>query len=239
MLLSTAFKYIASDWDHLVGTAFPANQPSENYLLYFRAMKTLLTTSLLLLLSACVATRPSNPSNVCDMFEERRSWYRAAERTQERWGVPVPVTMAFIYQESGFQSRVRPPRRKLLGFIPWKRPSTARGYAQALTSTWDEYRAQTGNRFARRSNFADAVDFVGWYNHSSPRRSNIALTDARNLYLAYHEGHGGYNRGTYRSKAWLLGAADNVASNARRYEQQYGVCRSELSKGWLRRTLGW
>ena len=202
-------------------------------------MRTLLTTSLFILLSACVSSRPSNPSNVCDMFEERRSWYRAAERTEDRWGVPVPITMAFIYQESSFQSRARPPRRKLLGFIPWTRPSTARGYAQALSSTWNQYQAETGNRFARRSNFSDAVDFIGWYNHYSPQRSNIPLSDARNLYLAYHEGHTGFNRGTYRDKQWLLTAADHVQRNALRYDQQYAVCRSELSKGWLRRLLGW
>lgn len=202
-------------------------------------MRTLLTTSLFILLSACASSRPSNPSNVCDMFEERRSWYRAAERTQDRWGVPVPVTMAFIYQESSFQSRARPPRRKLLGFIPWTRPSTARGYAQALTSTWNQYQGETGNRFARRGNFSDAVDFIGWYNHYSPPRSNIPLTDARNLYLAYHEGHTGFNRGTYRDKQWLLTVADNVQRNALRYDQQYAVCRSELSKSWLRRMLGW
>lgn len=188
-------------------------------------------------LVGCVASQPTNPNNVCDMFEERRSWYRAAERSEQRWGVPVPVTMAFIYQESSFHARARPERRRLLGFIPWRRPSTARGYAQALDSTWNEYKEVTGRRLARRSNFADAVDFIGWYNSNSFTRNNIAPHDARNLYLAYHEGNTGFARGTYRDKPWLLEVSDRVQNNADRYAQQYAQCQSELGRGWLRRVL--
>ncbi len=201
-------------------------------------MRLLLTSTLLLVLTACVSTRPANPGNVCDMFEERRSWYRAAEQTEQRWGVPVPVTMAFINQESGFRARARPERTRLLGFIPWTRPSTARGYAQALNTTWDEYRQETGNRLARRSNFGDAVDFVGWYNQHSYRRNQIDRNDARNLYLAYHEGHAGFNRGSYRDKAWLMPVADRVQQYANRYQQQYASCREELDRSWFRRVIG-
>lgn len=191
----------------------------------------------LLLLSGCATARPGNPSNICDMFEERRSWYRAAVRAEKRWNVPPPVTMAFVYQESSFQARARPERTRLLGIIPWKRPSSARGYAQALDGTWDEYRRATGNRGARRSNFVHAMDFIGWYNHNSHRRNNIARNDARNLYLAYHEGQGGFARGTYRNKPVLLNTADRVQQNANRYQQQYAQCSKELSRGWLRRLL--
>ncbi len=201
-------------------------------------MKIILLPLLTLLLGACVSARPANPNNVCDMFEERRAWYRAAERTEDRWDVPVPVTMAFIYQESGFRARARPERTRLLGFIPWTRPSTARGYAQALNTTWDEYRSETGNFLARRSKFADAVDFVGWYNQHSFRRNNIDRHDARNLYLAYHEGHTGFNRGTYRDKAWLMPVAERVQQNTDRYAQQYEACEEELGRNWFRRMLG-
>ncbi|ALO46427.1 hypothetical protein [Pseudohongiella spirulinae] len=194
-----------------------------------------LTTALLL--SACVATRPANPGNVCHMFEERRAWYKAAERTEQRWGVPVPVTMAFIYQESSFHARARPDRTRLLGFIPWTRPSTARGYAQALESTWADYQRETGQGWARRTNFSDAVDFIGWYNHHSVRRSGIELSDARNLYLAYHEGHTGFNRRTYADKPWLLDVANSVQSNADRYTAQYASCREELGKSWFWRLF--
>lgn len=199
--------------------------------------RSLLVLSVLPLLGACVSSQPSNPTNICHMFEDRHSWYRAAERTEERWGTPVPVTMAFVYQESSFQARARPERRRLLGFIPWRRPSSARGYAQALDMTWDEYREQTGSRFARRSNFSDAVDFIGWYNRHSFNRNNIAPHDARNLYLAYHEGHGGFSRGSYRGKEWLLNVANRVQNNADRYELQYRSCRDDLDRNWFMRTF--
>jgi hypothetical protein len=189
------------------------------------------------LMVGCVSTRPANTANVCDMFEERRSWFKAAERAERRWDVPVHVTMAFIYQESAFQARARPQRTRLLGFIPWTRPSTARGYAQALDSTWADYQRETGNRLARRSNFNHAVDFIGWYNHHSVRRSSIPLHDTYNLYLAYHEGHGGFNRGTYRDKQWLLDTATTVQRNADRYAAQYSQCRSKLNQSWLQRIF--
>src|SRR5690606_7592879 len=95
----------------------------------------LLQLGLLLQLVACSSAPPQNTSNLCSMFEERRSWYKAAMRAEERWHVPISVTMAFIQQESGFAGRARPPRRILLGFIPWSRPSNAFGYAQALEGT--------------------------------------------------------------------------------------------------------
>ena len=190
---------------------------------------------LALLLSGCLTTRPDNPRNVCAMFEENRSWFRAAERTEERWGIPVPVTMSFIFQESSFHARARPPRERLLGFIPWFRPSSARGYAQAIDGTWNAYKEDTGNRLAMRTHFGDAVDFIGWYNRNSVQRNGIAPRNARNLYLAYHEGNGGYARRTYADKPWLLETADRVQANADRYAAQYAQCHERLSRPWWRR----
>ena len=189
------------------------------------------------LLAGCVSSQPRNIANVCDMFEDRRSWYKAAERTEKRWGVPVPVTMAFINQESAFRARARPPRSRILWVIPGPRPSNAFGYAQALDSTWDEYKRVTGNGWASRSDFADAVDFVGWYNANSYRRNNIQRYDARNLYLAYHEGNTGFRRGTYADKPWLLGVADNVQRTADRYGVQYMQCEEDLGRSWLWRLF--
>ena len=87
------------------------------------------------LLFSCAASQPQNISNVCQMFEDRRAWYKAAERTEQRWGVPVSVSMAFIHQESAYQARIRPARSTVLWVIPWTRPSSAYGYAQALDAT--------------------------------------------------------------------------------------------------------
>ncbi len=199
--------------------------------------RVLLVGALALWLGGCLGTRPENPDNVCSMFEERRSWYRAAESAEQDWGIPVPVTMAFIYQESAFNARARPERRRLLGFIPWFRPSSARGYAQAIDATWEAYRDDTGNRLAVRSHFGDAVDFIGWYNRNSVQRNGISSRDARNLYLAYHEGNGGFARGTYRDKPWLLNVADRVQANADRYAGQYAQCREDLARPWWQRIF--
>ena len=193
--------------------------------------------ALLVTLTSCLISQPRNVMNVCDMFEDRRSWYEAAAGAEQRWNVPISVSMAFIYQESAFESRARPARTRLLWVVPWVRPSDAFGYPQALDSTWDDYREATGNFIARRADFGDAVDFIGWYNANSYRRNNIELNDARNLYLAYHEGNTGFERRTYDGKQWLLDAADRVQRNADRYESQLTQCRDALEMTWFGRLL--
>lgn len=145
-------------------------------------------------------------------------------QTEARWGVPVTVQMATMYRESKFVGDARTPRKYRLGFIPAGRMSSAYGYAQAIDGTWDWYRDDTGNRRARRDNFADASDFIGWYMDISNRRNGIAMRDAYRQYLAYHEGHGGYARGTYNKKRFLLRAAEEVRQMEARYRAQLAAC---------------
>jgi len=201
------------------------------------AARRLLLTFLLLQLAACAATPPRNTANVCNMFEDRRNWYRAAQDAEQQWQIPIAVTMAFIQQESGFRARARPPRTRILWLIPGPRPSDAMGYAQALESTWEDYKRATGRRWASRSDFADAVDFVGWYNNNSNRINGIARNDAYNLYLAYHEGNGGFSRRTYADKQWLLDTAGRVQASANLYEDQFRQCENELGRNWFQRLF--
>ncbi|MBL4821106.1 MAG: hypothetical protein JKY98_08995 [Gammaproteobacteria bacterium] len=202
-----------------------------------RTATTLLTSLYCLLLASCVASPPESIANVCDIFEDRRPWYKAVKNTEQRWGVPVPVTMAFIYQESGFRARAKPKRKKVLWIFPGSRPSSAFGYAQAVDTTWEDYKRATGNWSASRSDFKDAADFIGWYNAMSNKANNIAPTDAANLYFAYHEGNAGYSRGSYREKPWLLDAANAVQANADRFNSQYAGCKVDLNKSWLFRLF--
>jgi len=184
-------------------------------------------------LSACASGPPDQVHNACLILEDNRNWWRDLQRTERRWGVSPGTQLAFLKKESSFNRHARPARQRLLGFIPGRRPSSAYGYAQALDGTWDWYREDTGRRGADRDDFGDAVDFIGWYANKSQRLSGISLDDPYALYLAYHEGHGGYNRGTYRSKAWLQRAARTVRTDTQRYDAQLARCEGQLSRGWI------
>jgi hypothetical protein len=168
---------------------------------------------------------PRNLDNACSIKQQRKSWYKDMVRAERRWGVPVPVMMATIYQESKFEGKARTPYKWKVKVIPMGRQSSAYGYAQALDGTWDWYRKETGKRGAKRDNFADAVDFMGWYMNESYKRNGIAKNDAYNQYLAYHDGHTGFKRGTYRSKAWLVRIAGTVQDRAIVYSSQLSRCR--------------
>jgi hypothetical protein len=185
-----------------------------------------------LLLASCAATVPKNQSNLCSIFYEKESWYADALASQKKWGTPIAVQMAIIYQESAYQSNVRPPRDWLLGLIPLPRSSSAYGYGQAQDSTWDWYMKSTGNSGADRDDFEDVTDFIGWYTNVTQKKLKISKWDAENQYLAYHEGHGGYSRGSFRGKPWLRKVAKKVAKNAGRYGAQLKTCESSLTPGW-------
>ena len=183
--------------------------------------------ALILALGGCAST-PTHIDDVCAVFDQKggwfNNWYKYAKNTEKEYGVPVPVLMATIYKESGFNARAKPPRTKLLGFIPWKRPSSAYGYPQALDSTWQWYQDDTGRHGAARDDFKDAVRFVGWYHYQSHKKNGVARNDTYNLYLNYYAGHGGYARGTWKNNKWMKGAAQRTASMANRYQQQMNSC---------------
>ncbi|MGO7422392.1 hypothetical protein ACCT09_21485, partial [Rhizobium ruizarguesonis] len=102
--------------------------------------------------------------------------------------------------------------------------STAYGYSQALDGTWNHYQSQTGNWTARRANFADAIDFIGWYHYQNSVETGIPLNDAYNLYLAYYSGPTGYKRGDWRSNGQLQQTAQKFARMAGTYQRQLQEC---------------
>lgn len=188
----------------------------------------------LLALSGCATAPPSSVENVCGIFKEKKSWARAAERAEQRYGAPRAVTMAIVRQESAFEQSARPPRRRILFVFPgFRRQSSAYGYAQATEPTWELYKKETGRPGARRGKFEDAIDFVGWYVRESKRRSGIEMNDAYGQYLAYHEGWGGYNQGSWRGrrKRDLRSVAARVAQNAETYAAQLEECTKKRDRG--------
>ncbi len=173
---------------------------------------------------------PKRLDNICEIFRENRDWYDDARDSYKKWGIPIPVMMAILHHESRYVSDAKPPRTTCLWIFPGPRPSSAYGYAQAKDNTWKEYQDSTGNSWADRDDFEDAIDFVGWYSHLSHKKCHIAKNDAYNLYLAYHEGRGGFNRKTYKKKAWLMRVARKVQATANRYKSQLAACEGEFKK---------
>lgn len=183
---------------------------------------------LVLFLTACSGGKqsaPSNLDNACSMKSTHSGWFKELRKVERKWGVPDYVILATIHQESRFVAKARTPLKFALGVIPMGRRSSAYGYAQAIDGTWDWYRSSTGKRSAKRDKFRDAVDFMGWYMNESNKRVGIAKTDAYSQYLAYHQGHTGYKRGSYRSKGWLTAIASKVQARANMYKTQLASCR--------------
>jgi hypothetical protein len=167
---------------------------------------------------------PRNLDNACGLAQERPQYFAAMQRTERRWGVPVPVQMAIIHAESRFIGDARTPVQWTLGVIPMGRQSSAFGYSQALDRTWEEYQQETRVRGAHRDRIQDATDFVGWYANKTRERNGIPLTDPRNQYLAYHEGHRGFATQSYLAKPWLMAVASRVETRAAMYDTQLRMC---------------
>lgn len=192
-----------------------------------------LAAILLVSLHACAGKPPAEPNNLCAIFEEKDSWYKHARAAEKRWGMPIPVGMSFIYKESSYQSDARPERDKLLWVIPWTRPSSAYGYAQATNEAWKDYRKATGRNFVGRDDMRDALDFIGWYNHRSHKRLGLDKSDAYSLYLAYYVGPTGYARGDWKKKPEVQGYARRVADRAYRYQAQLKRCEKKLKRSFF------
>jgi len=183
----------------------------------------------LLALAGCGSTPPASINDLCAVFDQRSGfftdWYADARRAERRYGIPVPVLMATMRVESGFDGDARPPRRKLLGIVPWKRQSSAYGYSQALDGTWDQYRRETGRKMARRGDFSDSVDFVGWYYAKTVQKYGVPRNDAYTLYMSYRYGWTGFSRGRWRTDSGARRTAAKTSKMADTYAFQLRNCR--------------
>jgi hypothetical protein len=191
--------------------------------------KRLLQIACLMLLTACgggggSGSAPRNLDDACSILDQRPGYQRAFRAAERKWGVPVHVQMATMYQESKFIADARTPLRYSLGVIPIGRQSSAFGYSQALDGTWEEYLEDQRLRRARRDDIRDATDFMGWYMAGTNRALGIPLSDARNQYLAYHDGRTGYRRGTYLQKPWLVRISGEIEARAALYAAQLERC---------------
>jgi len=189
--------------------------------------------SVVCLAVAACSTVPENTANLCSIFEENGNWYDGAKKAEARWGTSIPVAMAFIRVESGYNDDAKPRRNRFLGIIPTSRPSSAEGYAQAVDGTWASYQRESGNRGADRNNFQDSVDFVAWYIRRNSQQLGLSQNDVFSNYLAYHEGPAAYARGSHRNNPGLQRTAGRAQSTADTYAGQLANCRDDLDDGFL------
>ena len=182
---------------------------------------------LILFVSACSSV-PKNTSNSCSIFNERYLWYKYAKKTEEKWGTPIYVQLAIIKMESDFDWLAKPARQKIFKVIPFKRPSSSFGYSQAVKGTWEQYKKETGNKFATRTRFKDSVDFIGWYTNKTESILKISKKDTYRQYLAYHEGWGAYKN--YKDNQKVIILAKKVEKQADKYKVQLKKCQKRLNK---------
>lgn len=191
----------------------------------------LLLGVLFMLVSGCTTVPPKNINNACAIVQQYPSWYYDSLNSYKKWGVPISTQLAIIHKESHFIANAKTSMNYTFGFIPTGRRSTAYGYAQALDGTWQHYQRDTGNNWASRSNFADAVDFIGWYGNRAHRLAGISKSNTYALYLAYHQGIAAYKKGSYRNKRWLIDYANQAQQIAYKYSSQLRQCKIP-AKSW-------
>ncbi|NQW07519.1 MAG: lytic transglycosylase [Candidatus Pelagibacter sp.] len=182
---------------------------------------------LLILISSC-SSIPQNTSNSCSIFNEKYFWYKHAKSTEKKWGTPIYVQLAIIKMESDFHWLAKPQKQKIFKVIPFKRPSSSFGYSQAVKGTWEQYKNETGNKFATRARFKDSVDFIGWYTDKTESILKISKQDAFRQYIAYHEGWGAYK--DYKNNLKVIGLAKRVKNQSDKYKSQLQECQKRLNK---------
>ena len=177
--------------------------------------------------SSC-SSIPKNTSDGCSIFTEKYLWYKHAKRTEKKWGTPINLQLAIIKMESDFDWLAKPARQKLFKVVPYKRPSSSFGYSQAIKGTWQQYKDETGNKYALRTRFKDSVDFIGWYTSKSESILKISKQDAFKQYLAYHEGWGNFKH--YKKNKKVIGLAKKVEKQSNIYKNQLLSCSNSLNK---------
>lgn len=169
----------------------------------------------------------SYPNNACKMLKENPDWYASLIASEKKWNTPPYIILGMMRQESSFKHDAKPLRKNKWYEFGYHYQSSATGYSQALNGTWEHYKRDANSYFAHRESFADATDFMGWYNHTSNKKNKIAFNDPKNLYLAYHEGWNGYSKKTYekKGKEFLNKAVNNVYSWSNKYKKQITNCK--------------
>lgn len=154
----------------------------------------------------------------CEILKEHPSWSKSLKQAEKQYSLSPSFAMGLIYQESRFKADAK------------SNYSTAYGYAQAINATWKHFQ-QDVKKNARRDNFDDSVQFIGWYMAQLSKSLKIRMSDHENLYMAYMLGATGFKRykaGTFKNKAKIeedkkLGA--KVKAYTKTYKNQLKKCK--------------
>ena len=197
--------------------------------------RSFLITAPAAVLGACVSTDPpDSPGDACAIFRQHESWWGAVKRGERRWGAPPALVLAIIRQESGFDHNARPARGRGFLFFPGRRRVLRMGLCASRQRDVGAIRARASRRRRRSTATSSATPLIScaWYCGVSNRELGIAFTDARAQYYAYHEGHGGYRRGSHQGNDRLGAIGDRVQSYYDTYRAQLDGCEGELNRWW-------
>lgn len=165
----------------------------------------LVTVSLSMISVVCKA------DSICSVLKQHPAWLQAVQDTAKQWGIPANVQLAIVKEESDFQANAKNPE------------STATGFAQVIDKSWDAYETATDHQYSR-NDFRAAIGYIGWYAAQVQKYAKVNPSNAFGLYLAYHEGIGGYHHLATHPKPDVTRLAQNVAENAQLYSQQLVTC---------------
>lgn len=164
------------------------------------------------------AQRVADPDNICEIFRQHPEWCKILDRVRKKFGVPVAVEMAILYQESNFTNYSAIESKKL-----------SLGDEERTATFWQRYFGKFYYS-QNKMNFRLAANFMGWYLARLHKKLDIPFNEADTLYLVYGEGTLNYRLADYQFKQELVRTALMVAWRAREYQAQLPHCRAMLSK---------
>ena len=125
-------------------------------------------------LSSCSEneTKVDKSTGVCEIISQYSGWNKSLKKAQDNYNLSPAFAMAIIYQESKFDANAS------------SKYSSAYGYAQAINGTWKHFQKDVKTN-AKRNNFDDSVQFMGWYMSSLSKSLKLSMSDSTNLYIAY------------------------------------------------------
>lgn len=187
---------------------------------FTKLMKKSIIISFILMLSGC--EKAINRHNMCALFKDNTAWYQYHKYYEQKYKVPMAITLAIIEKESGFKAHARPVKTWLIkNVIPWEYASSSYGYAQALNGSWSEFQKAHKGEYHVRSAYKSNVAFINWYLHKYADR----YKSVEDKYLIYHNGP--YSN-PKKAKQSVLHYAKEVAKKANTYDKQLKQCKLEL-----------